>query len=100
MKHDFTGYTRHSFTLNESDTLFQKRVRNEQGETKYFINIYEYDFRKYVTKILYSVEVVLFPEGITSQVNLTFSLTTVQEAEKFIEEFYVKNNCVPDLNNN
>lgn len=103
MKHDFNGYKQHPTPLNNADCLWQKRVRNEQGETKYFINIYEYDFRKYGMEgldIKYGVEVCIFPEGIDTQVNLSFNLTTIEEAEKFIEDFYIKNNCAPDLHNN
>lgn len=39
------GYRKFTDALYSADCLFQKRIRNEKGQTKYFIDIYKYTFK-------------------------------------------------------
>jgi hypothetical protein len=90
----------------DCDRFFQKRIRdNNSGKTKYFINAYVYDFKKYNVlhgQIRTTVEVDFYTD---KDQNIQISLSaedfkSVIDLEDYIEKIFVRNGFVPDIHNN
>ena len=52
------GYKKYPDSLNNSECLFQKRIKNDKGQTKYFIDIYKYVFKIDDYKPRYTIKLV------------------------------------------
>jgi len=109
----FNGYTKCPGEISNfkrgASNLFQKRFRNEAGETLYFINVYEFDFTEYqetgrypkdMPVLKYHAEVRFFRGEHEFDVELPFlQNTTVADMEKFFEEVFQVMKCEPDKHN-
>lgn len=90
------GYKKFKDSLKSADYGYQKRV----GHTRYFINIYEYDFSKYPTfpkdrnPISYEVD-VQFQDQDERYLNIVFSANdrTLEDVEARVEEIFTTLNC-------
>lgn len=94
------GYQKYNKTINNADTLYQKRILNQEtGKTLYFINVYEWSFPTHT--------------GITAEVTFydtegKWFTATLQNAgeylvssiERFFANVYKRMNCVPNIYNN
>jgi len=87
----------------------QKRVRDEDGNTKYFINVMMYDMSKINVnlskKYSFEYEVRLFTGSFLSEDgHLSFAIKgcveSICEVEQHIENAYFVLNCIPDVHNN
>ena len=78
-------------------TLCQKRVNSINfGFTRYFIDIYEYDFSKYDSHIIYEVDCQFTDDdGVTLNVSFSAQEMTVDMVENKVEEIFRALNCVP-----
>lgn len=94
-------------TKNYSSYGLQKRVRNEAGETKYFITVYAFDFREYKISKDWSfqAEVHLYQEdnaildGVFS-FQVIHVVESIDVLEKWLENMYSSMQCIPDVHNN
>ena len=68
-----------------SDCLFQKRFRNEKGQTKYFIDIYKYTF-KINDYIFYAEDGMTWEEWVDSEYNTLDEESFDKEHLKFYGE--------------
>lgn len=71
------------------DTFYQKRVKDAYGDTKYFINCYEYNFPRekeprYEFKIYFEKNKLNYMITIYGEVNL-------EEVEQEIERLWIEN---------
>ncbi len=64
MKQQFieSGYSEFNDHWYSADALFQKRVKDEHGGTRYFVNIYYYRFSDYGGVDNYSVRLSLYDQ--------------------------------------
>lgn len=109
----FNGYSKCGGNIDNlkrhASNLFQKRIRNEAGETLYFINVYEFDFTKYqedgrypkdMPVLKYSAEARFYRGEQEFNVDLLFlQNTTVADMEKFFAEVFQAMKCEPDKHN-
>lgn len=75
--------------------FFQKRFRNENGDTKYFITVYEYDRPREENKLDYEVDLQFEKKDYTINITL-FCLTesmTVEQMEKEVYSIWYWLNC-------
>ena len=100
------GYQQFVDSFRSADRAFQKRIRHlEDGKTLYFINVYEYDYRKFNIKtdnpISYEVETCLYFDSTLDQIRVQFNCgdLTVTETEEYVEHMYNTLGCVPDKHN-
>lgn len=83
-----------------ADKFFQKRIKDETGKTKYFINVYHYlaQFTHYDTS---TFEVAYSTENYEYRVEISScNFSTFEQMENFFEDHYKANNCIPDIHNN
>lgn len=73
-----------------SDTLFQKRVKDAYGVTKYFINCYEYNFPK-EKEPRYEFEVHLEKDKLNYHITI-YGKTSLNDVETEIERLWLENN--------
>jgi len=90
------GYTRHKANpviYPNTQIFWQKRVRDEDGRTKYFIQLPEYDFSKYPdVPINTSYEMHVQFNG-EQTVNISTSVHTqedLEKAEEMVEKMFVR----------
>lgn len=104
-----SGYRNYVGMISELKTgaskLFQKTVMDSEGNKKYFINVYEFDFsdlKGYVGNTLrYSAEVRFYRQWQDFDVELhSMDKTTIKQMEEFFDDIYVSMNCNLDHHNN
>ncbi len=104
-----SGYNRCLGTVSNfkqfASNLFQKRVKNNQRETLYFINVYEFDFTGLRGKdhpdLSYQADVRFYRS--TQQFNtelLFLENTSIEEMENFFKEVFESMKCDIDQHNN
>lgn len=86
------------------DRFFQKRIGDAE-ETKYFINLYVYDFAQYngnsALKISTSFEISFYDNNITNTLTLFGEdFSSISAIEEYIEDFFIRNNYINDIHNN
>ena len=89
------------------DRFFQKRIRDAE-ETKYFVNLYVYDFAQYNGnsaflggKFRTSFEICFYDNNITNTLTLCGEdFSSIAAIEKYIEDFFIRNNYINDIYNN
>lgn len=92
------GYNKYpAYHKGDGVTLYQKRVNSiDFGFTRYFIDIYEYDFSKYNSHIIYEVDCQFTDDdGVTLNVSFSAQEMTVDMVENKVEEIFRALNCVP-----
>ena len=82
------------------ENLYQKRVLGPEGETLYFIDIYEWSLPMIGHK--WEIEVSLFTERLNLNLNCldVDDSRGVEEIEAFYADAYARLGCVPDKHNN
>lgn len=83
-----------------ADKFFQKRIKDKNGKTKYFINVYHYlaiysNVDSSIFQVHFSTENYEYAVEISS-----YNFSSFEEVEKFFEDYYKVNNCIPDKHNN
>lgn len=88
------GYKKYNDNFYNADCLFQKRIRNEKGQTKYFIDFYkytsiihnktDYEVRLSTEKDKYALRVHLYAIG---------NEMTLEEIEKEVDDIWHKLGC-------
>jgi hypothetical protein len=95
-----------SSLYRDCDRFFQKRIRDtDSGKTKYFINAYVYDFKKYDIRngqIRTTVEVDFYTD---KDQNIRISIgaedfNSIIDLENYIETLFIRNGFVNDIHNN
>lgn len=92
------GYKKYpAYDKGDGVTLYQKRVNSINfGFTRYFIDIYEYDFSKYNWHIIYGVDCQFTDDdGVTLNVSFSTKEMTLDMVENKVEEVFLALNCVP-----
>lgn len=90
------GYKTFQDTLKAADNAYQKRV----GYTRYFINIYRYDWSKYDTKVInresFECDLQFTLNDKDERLNLLFTCghMTVEEMENRVEWLFTSLNCL------
>jgi len=107
----YKGYKKFKSVLNNADFGLQRVVRDEEGNKKYFLTVYAYDFSTSQHQalaqrgIVFSYEVCLYTEDFAQEdgyttFHVTGSVEDIETFEKWIEHMYNKLNCVIDVHNN
>lgn len=81
------GYKVFNDTLYHADKLFQKKIRDNNGVIKYFIDIYKYEFDE---RIDYEVRLITEDENCSINV-LLYAMRnklTISEIEKKVERIW------------
>lgn len=78
------GYKKYKDNLYSADCLFQKRIRNEKGQTKYFINIHKYIHND---KNVYEVDLQFEKDKYTMNI-LLFAIDSTMTLEEIENEVY------------
>lgn len=89
------GYKKYRDNFYYAECLFQKRIRNEKGQTKYFIDIYKYvskvndyepnyEIRLSTEKEKYALNILLYA---------TRNKMTLEEIEREINDIWLKLDC-------
>ena len=72
----------------DAEKAYQKRFRNEKGDTLYFINVYMY-CHYIIQEINFEVETQLYQKGTHEPVNLKFFCGwTLADAEDYVQRIY------------
>ncbi len=79
--------------------LWQKAVRNEEGKSLYFLNIYCWEFPNWNYEISWSVESRFYLKDSSFDLNFHPEKETIEEIEAFYKDAYNKLDCVPDKHN-
>lgn len=89
------GYKKYRDNLYNADCLFQKRIRNEKGQTKYFIDIYKYTFKINDYKPDYEVRLETEKEKYALNILLyaTKNEMTLEEIEREVYAFWYGLDC-------
>lgn len=89
------GYKKFSDGLYNADCLFQKRIKNEKGQTKYFIDIYKYTFKINDYKPDYEIRLVTEKEKYALNILLyaTKNEMTLEEIEKEVYAIWYGLDC-------
>ena len=104
-----SGYRKCSGIISElkqgASNHFQKTVMDSEGNKKYFINVYEFDFTNlhgYVGDTLgYQAEVRFYRKSQVFNAELLFMRkTTIKEMEAFFDNVFIAMNCDIDQHNN
>lgn len=104
-----SGYRKCDGIINQLKTgasnLFQKTVKDSEGNKKYFINVYEFDFTDlpgYKGDTLgYQAEVRFYRKSQVFNAELLFMRkTTIKEMESFFDNVFIAMNCDIDQHNN
>ena len=87
------GYTKYRHNDDVNTAIYQKYIRDENGNKQYIINFEEWDFSKYESKDMdnprYEGTVQLTLKSNGNSINVsTLSGWTLEEAEKFYEELF------------
>jgi hypothetical protein len=75
--------------------FFQKRFRNENGDIKYFITVYEYNIPRWEDELDYEVDLQFEKENYTMNLTL-FCLNknmTVEQMEKEVYDIWYNLDC-------
>ncbi len=102
------GYKKFKSVLNNADFGLQRVVRDEEGNKKYFLTVYAYDFSKYPIPnngMRFSYDVALYAKDSAHEdgyrsFDVKGSVEDIETFEKWIEHMYNKLNCVIDVHNN
>ena len=89
------GYKKFSDSLYNADCLFQKRIKNEKGQTKYFIDIYKYTFKINDYKPDYEIRLVTKKEKYALNILLcaTKNEMTLEEIEREVYAIWYGLDC-------
>lgn len=89
------GYKKCKDNLYNADCLFQKRIKNEKGQTKYFIDIYKYAFKVNDYKPDYEVRLITEKEKYALNILLyaTKNEMTLEEIEKEVYAIWYGLDC-------
>ena len=90
------GFKKFNASAISSDSvkyMFQKRYKNNQGTTLYFLDINKWDWSfakdKVPEQYTYQIETQLYKKGDHEAINIEFgSNITVEDAEKFIQAMF------------
>lgn len=101
------GYRKFQDSFKSALCGWQKRIRNDEGKTLFFINIYQYDMTMFKSRGYvgsdYSFEVSnqFYLRHNPDTINISFSCEnlTLDETEKFCHDFFHRMNCEPDRHN-
>lgn len=107
IENGYKEYTIEKLLYKNCDRFFQKRIGDAE-ETKYFINLYVYDFAQYIGnsaffggKISTSFEISFYDNNITNRLMLYGEdFSSIAAIEKYIEDFFIRNNYRNDIYNN
>lgn len=89
-------------SLKSADLFFQKRIINSEGQTKYFVEVYYYDFQKYpggVESFLYEV---VFYDSEERKVTISVSnrnFESIQQVEEYFEKLFKVNEFILNPHN-
>ena len=104
-KKDFVdaGYTEYRDNTKEAECLLQKRIRDKKYKTKYFINVYMYDFSsltfKMINPISFMADVRFHDkEGIMYNLEI-HDIMNVEAMEAKVEEVFKKMKFICDPHN-
>ncbi len=86
----------------DADKFFQKRIRDNDGNTRYFINIHYNDFRKYGDIERFDTEVVIYDiYDVPHHINIPTSyFSCVDDVENHIYGIWTMFGSVNDIHNN
>lgn len=89
------GYKEYRDDLYNADKLFQKRIRDEKGRTKYFIDIYKYAFPFNDYKPDYEIRLVTETEkyGLNILIYATKNEMTLEEIEREVYAIWYGLGC-------
>ena len=83
-----------------ADKFFQKRIKDENGKTKYFINVYHYlALYNHIDTSTFQVHFSTQEHEYSVEIS-SYNFSSFEEVEKFFEDHYKANNCIPDKHNN
>lgn len=103
------GYDDFNDSIDVNIIGYQKRIINEEGQTKYYITFkdYETSIRKTLNRedfltFFFDVEVILYlPNNNLFKVKYYIGeQSSIEEVESFYSELYEKTGCIIDQNNN
>lgn len=99
------GYTKfeNRTKYRNADYLLQKRVRDEDGNTKYFITIYVYDLSEFgIDKVSYEADSIMWdnPEDSDSSYTIKISVNDIDDMEQRFEKLHKWFGGVLDFHNN
>ena len=80
------GYKKYNDNFYRADCLFQKRIRNKKGQTKYFINIYKY-VSTYSQDINYEIDLQFEKDRYMMNIHL-FAIDDTMTLEEIEREVY------------
>lgn len=86
-----------------ADYLLQKRVRDEDGNTKYFITVYVYDFSMFgIDKVGYEADSIMWdnPNDSDSFYTIQISVNDIDDMEQRFEKLHKWFGEVLDFHNN
>lgn len=102
------GYKRFQNNLKHAICGWQKRIRNDEGRTLYFINIYQYDMTPFRSggyngqDYAFEVDNQYYRSHIPDTIDVSFSCgkLTVDETEKACHDLFHRLDCDEDRHNN
>lgn len=101
------GYKKFQDNFKHAMCGWQKRIRNDEGKTLFFINIYQYDMSQFKSRgytgedYNFEVDNQYYRDIMPDTINICFSCTnlTLDETEKFCHDIFYKLYCVNDRYN-
>lgn len=98
------GYRKFNNTSHRNeDYILQKRVRDSEGNTKYFITVYVYDFSKFgIDEVSYEADSIMWdnPEDSDSSYTINISVNNIDDMEHRFEKLHKHFGGVLDFHNN
>lgn len=95
------GYRMYDQRDEYRSELYQKRIRQEDGKTRYFINIWKWTFPS--SPPSFQADTTLYSDSPQITMSLKFSIEpemAIEQVEKVYADAYSLLGCVPDRLNN
>lgn len=95
LDNDYKEYSKEASMNQYCNRFFQKRFRNYDGDTKYFITIYEYDKIGFESKLDYEIELQFEKDNYTMNITM-FCIAknmTIAELEKEVNDIWYNLDC-------
>lgn len=98
------GYRKFNGTsYRNEDYILQKRVKDEDGNTKYFITAYVYDLSKFgIDEVNYEAEAIMWddPNDFDASYRIVVSVKDIDDMEQRFEKLHKWFGGVLDFHNN
>lgn len=98
------GYRKFNDTAyRNEDYILQKRVKDENGNTKYFITVYVYDLSKFgIDEVSYEAEAIMWddPSDSIASYRIVMSVKNIDDMEHRFEKIHKWFGGVLDFHNN